>query len=342
MRRTLDAVFTGMMTLGLAATLCANPPAGPLPRKGPPSTAKRPDVPAWHDRYNMPWEVVPAELSFEESEIQAMLLRADAAAREIARPDWKVKAGKAYPYVSWNSGSNGYSRKYLAKWESGADPRHNLSLATQLYGAGAKGFELTATWAQPAIWKASVSASRFSKTTPLWFSLRLYHPEWTPEDKSGNPNSGLVVSPGGPQFQANRRTGSYEARFSVSSRGREENGEIYQPQLEDIAPYWQSPESFRTAAIDELDRLAARASELIASGEAGQLWTRGGPTGANPPLPAGPGSEISETVRIAARDEAVAQISQQKQLVEKHYKEMHHAATAAFPSLLEVLEGGSK
>jgi hypothetical protein len=336
-----------MTLVGLAAALCAMPPDRSPPAKAPPPTGqptagKRPDVPAWHDRYNMPWEVVPAELSFEDSEIQAILLRADAAARKIAGPDWQVKAGKAYPYVAWNSGSNGYSRKYLAKWESGADPRHDISLATQLYGTGAKGFELNATWSPPAGWKASVAASQFSKTTPLWFSLRFFHPEWVPEDKSGSPNLGLAVSPGSPQFQAHRRDGSFGARFFVSSRGPAEGGAVYQPQLEDIAPYWKSPESFRAAAIAELDRLADRAGDLIASGEAGERWTRGGPTGANPPVYAGPGSKISESVRIAARDEALAQIAEHKQLVEKHYKEMHHSATSAFPSLMEVLAADAK
>jgi hypothetical protein len=338
-----------MMTLGLAATLGGKPPAEPprsppseSQRTGPPGTAKRPDVPAWHDRYNMPWEVVPAELSFEDSEIQAMLLRADAAARKMARPDWKVVAGKAYPYSSWNAGSSGYSRNYLAKWESGGDTRHNISLATQLYGTGAKGFDLAATWAPPAGWNASLGVSRHSGPTPLRFSLAFFHPDWTPPDKFGNPHPGLVVSPGGSYFSTHRRDGSFDARFSVSSRGPGENGAVYQPQLEDIAPYWKSPESFRAAAIAELDRLADRAGDLIVSGEAGERWTRGGPTGANPPMPAGPGSEISEAVRTAARDEAQVTIAQHKQLVEKHYKEMHQAATAAFPPLLEVLDGESK
>jgi hypothetical protein len=41
-------------------------------------------------------------------------------------------------------------------------------------------------------------------------------------------------------------------------------------------------------------------------------------------------------------DEALAQVAERKQLVEKHYTEMHRAATSASPPLMEVLEGEAK
>jgi hypothetical protein len=53
-------------------------------------------------------------------------------------------------------------------------------------------------------------------------------------------------------------------------------------------------------------------------------------------------SGISEAVRAAALEEALVQIAQRKQLVEKHHVEMHRAATAAFPALVEVLAGEEK
>jgi hypothetical protein len=132
------------------------------------------------------------------------------------------------------------------------------------------------------------------------------------------------------------------ARFFVTSRGLVGAGSQYKPSLADIAPYWESPESFRDVALEELDRLETRARDLIGSGEAGALWTLGGPTGADPPMPAGPRAEISEKVRAAALEDALSQIAERKQLVEEQFKEMHHATTAAFPPLIEVIGGEGK
>jgi hypothetical protein len=326
---TLLAVTT---SLAFASPPPPDKPAAKPIQKG------RPDVPAWHDRYDMPWEVVPAQLSFSDSETDAVLLRADAAGRKMAAT-WKIKAGPAYPYVAWNAGSYGYSRAYQGKWERGDDKiHHTIALSTQLVNSSsnAQGVELNATWQSKPGWKAALSYYRANAQPPHAFSLSFHHDTHLPKDKFGNPQVGLYLSPGSVQFSTHVPDNGNNAQFFVNSRGTEDGGH---PELAHIARYWESAESFRKVALEELDKLEARARELIASGEAGSVWTPGGPGGGNPPMELPPDTPISEKARQTALQQALTEIGQRKQLVEQHYLEMHRAATAAFPSLIEVLGG---
>jgi hypothetical protein len=97
-----------------------------------------------------------------------------------------------------------------------------------------------------------------------------------------------------------------------------------------IARYWKSAESFREVSLEELDRLEQNAKDTIASGGSIETHTKTGPKPVR-------GVEIRSEIRTSALEEALERIAERKQLVQVHYVEMHHAATTAFPTLLEVI-----
>src|SRR5688500_4495132 len=153
--------LSAISILLVSAALGAPPPQKDMP------PINRPNEPLWHDRFDMPWEVELAKLPFKNDDTRAACLRADAAIRKIAKPDWKLKAGETYKYLNWNSGSDGYNRTYQGKWESGGDTRHSLSLSTTLYHktGAASGFTMGAMWEPPQGWKASLHCSHNSSAS---------------------------------------------------------------------------------------------------------------------------------------------------------------------------------
>lgn len=337
--------FSGLLPFSLA--LAAKPPAAPptpppAPKPQPLPRGIRPAVPEWHDRYDMPWDVTLAEMPFSNHEVAAAMQRADAAARRVAQPEWTVRAAEFYPYLSWNAGSSGYSRTYQAQWESGGEPIHNLSITADLYDKPReiKGFSLRARWQPKQGWMASLHYGRYQAgdAARYDFGLALFHPKLTPKEKYGEPHVGLQLTPGAPFFSTSIPDDDLVVRFFLKSRGTTRFSGFVYPRAEEITPYWESPESFRDAALAELALLEKSARKLIPSGVAGEVWTRGGPSGGDAPHQVGGAEDISDRVRSAALDQALAQIAEQKRLVEEHFKDMHRAATAAFPPLQEIVE----
>jgi hypothetical protein len=308
--------------------------------------SRRPDVPEWHDRYNMPWEIDPTRVPFAHAAVRERFLLADKAARELADSRWVRPASVAYPYISWNSGSDGYSRTYQARWERSGRADHGVSgkvdhvvmLSTTLYDQprNARGFQLQAEHTEKDGWTAAIRYG--CNDSGSSFSLEFQHPRFLTTDDSrqdiAHPSG---WGPGQLKFSASRRDDLYTYEFSVVSRGRGEGGAIYQPLGEDILPYLQSAESFRTAANAELDRLDQRVREYFASSETGEVWTYGGPTGGDSPQPAASPEAIPQAVREEVLNQAVRDISAWRELLSAHYRAMYAALAATFPCLAEVV-----
>lgn len=104
-----------------------------------------------------------------------------------------------------------------------------------------------------------------------------------------------------------------------------------------IQPYWDSASTFRTAALDELDRLEQRVRKNFASKNAVAVWTLGGPTGADPPQPT-LSSNVPDSVLREVLKQAMQEISTRKLLIDEHFTEMHAAAVAAFPMLAKIVD----
>src|SRR5688572_31991358 len=75
-----------------------------------------PQPPERHAHFKMPAEIESSAVHFTSGLVQERFFRADAAARKLAGPDWVMRAGKTYTYLSWNGGSDGYSQTYGGEW----------------------------------------------------------------------------------------------------------------------------------------------------------------------------------------------------------------------------------
>jgi hypothetical protein len=141
------------------------------------------------------------------------------------------------------------------------------------------------------------------------------------------------------QFSTTRRDAQYNYQVAASSKPLDAKRPL--SQVEAIQQYWSSPASFRKAALEELDRLEENVRRQIASGDAFTVKTKGGPTGADVPMPV-PNDRVSDTVKQDVLDEAMAKIETQRKMIRANYEAMYAAAVAAFPELPAVVQPTQK
>jgi hypothetical protein len=328
-------LFITLLALSVAHTGCgaSDGEVATGNASGPP----RPDVPEWHDRYKMPWELDPAQVTFSQPAAKEKLLRVDKAIRGIAGHDWFQRAGKQYPYLNWNSGTGGYCRTYRAQWkwsQSGA-AGHSFSLHVTLWNKTrrAHGFTLYASHWEEHGWKVYLSygyggmpSFRVSFEHPVFVrpvnarggSVRYYH--WGPRHGS---------------FWTTRSDKRYHYEFQVYSRDSSADDRRHQIQnAGEILGYLKSAGSFRKAAEGELDWLEKSIRAYFAKDQPAMVRTHGGPTGADPPRPASL-KVLPEPIRWDALNEALQDIAIRRKLLADHYKPMYQAMAATFPPLFE-------
>jgi hypothetical protein len=333
------ALFLVLLAVG-SSRLAAEPPPTPVLPK---------------NTFGLPAEIDPRKISFDAPVVGEKFLALDAAARKLAGADWAKRTGDRYPYTSWNSGSDGYNQTYAGNWEKAANPKpgvparpnHSIRLGVTLYAgspSSAHGFSFSATSTPKTGWGAGVSFSTHERKDRFFesFWLILRHDELTPR-RTNTEFYGLSLGPGQCQFSTSRTDAKYVYNFHVTSRPAGDNGLNQKPLGREIARYWASADSFREVALEELDRLESNAKDGIASGKVVTITTKGGPTGADVPMPVAPGSVTTpEAVKAAVLKEALAEIEGRKKLVRGHFKEMHAATVAAFPGLGEILTPPAK
>jgi hypothetical protein len=325
--------------------------AAGMPPPAPNPTPNRPVPP--NNSHGLPAEIDPKNVAFAGDGAGERFRKLDAAARKIAGAGWAKRTGGRYPYASWNDGSGGYSQTYAGTWEMAsrekpgipAKPNHTVSLhVTLLADRSAGGFSLHAELTPKAGFGAFVSFTTHEGKNGLFedFTLTVLHDEFLPK-RAPHFLPGLPLGPGGCWFSASRSDDRYAYFFNVSSRPAGDDGLNRKPLGKEIARYWASAESFRDAALGELDKLEANARDGIASGAAVRITTKGGPTGADVPMPVLPGSvTVPEAMKAAVLKDAIAEVERRRKLVKEHYKDMYAAATTAFPGLGEILAPPAK
>jgi hypothetical protein len=328
------ALFLVLLAVGSSRT-AAEPPPGPVLPK---------------NTFGLPADIDPRKLAFTGEGAGEKFLKLDAAARKIAGAQWAKRAGDRYPYLSWNSGSDGYNQTYLAAWEKAEKPKsgkptrpnHTIHIDTTLYAGNpttASGFSLRADCLPKTGWGAAVSFSTHDGKRGLfeWFQLMILHDELLPAPGPATV-PGLLLGPGRAWYSTIRTENNLVYHVQVSSRSLGVSGFSQKPLGQEIARYWASAESFRDAALEELDFLTAEAKETIASGKAVSITTKGGPTGADVPRPVAPGPlTLPESLKTAVLKDALAEIEARKKMVREHFKDMYAATVASFPGLGEIL-----
>jgi hypothetical protein len=141
------------------------------------------------------------------------------------------------------------------------------------------------------------------------------------------------------QFSTTRRDDQYLYQVAVSSKPTDAERPL--SQVDSLQEYWSSPASFLKAALEELDRLEKNVRLQIASSAAFEVKTKGGPTGADVPMPV-PNDRVPATIKQDVLDEAMAEIETQRKLIQANYEAMHVAAVAAFPELPAVVQPTQK
>lgn len=314
--------------MAVAVLACST---GALATEPPPPNPGRPSIPQRHQHFNLPPEIKPAELPFQDPAVGEALLRFDAATRRLADATWARRADAAYPYLHWNSGTGGYWQTYQAQWRSATQ---RVAISTELFHRprAAYGFELAASSTRPGQWRASLGYGLRNGKGGRWqtFGLAFFHPQLWPSD-TAEPTPGLVVAPYAPTFTAHRKDKRFDYRLLVASRDN-----MATLENEDITRYLTSADSFRRAALDELDRLEKQVQVHIPGGFKWEIRKQASSGGEPPELVA-----IGEPPPAAIQQDVLAQatkdIGRRKKLVEDHFVELHRAAVAAFPPLLELL-----
>lgn len=345
-----------MSSLWLALLVVATPPpntspapepaAAAAPTKAPPRKPYRPT------QQGMPAEVVPATIYFESAAHANAFLRLDVAARKIAQPDWYELTGQAYPYLSWNAGSNGYLQNYSGHWEQFAPaarnkpptrPNHTIALSTDIYNTGRKayGYRLQATKSTASGWRANIDFSTHDGLNGLWETLRIVldHPQLAPQVDHdwSKPERELRLGVGQCFFQADRREPDFAYQFRVGSAPPDERVPNRSLRKE-VAAYWKSPESFRAAALAELDRWEANMRKQLADGSTTTVLAMSGVTSANPPQPV-PNAVVPPKMQAEVLEQALTNVAAQRKLVEGHFEDLHAIVVASFPPFAEIVAG---
>lgn len=322
---------------------CQKDPGG-----GPASVpADQSELREWQKKFGMPIAIGPEEFPFTVSETRESFLKAHRAAHRIAGAGWSTPLSDQYRYAYWNSGTSGYRQNYAATWKSvgeaatGLDskrPKHTITISTELYDKprSTYHFSLHAVWESELGWGASINFYRGDGPINAVdsFSIGLFHPVLQPRYRAGKPASPLVLGAGRANFNTTRRDDEYLYEVDISSRPLDPKRPL--PQSESIQQYWSSPESFREAALEELNRLEENVRRQIASSTAFEVKTKGGPTGADVPMPV-PNNLVPDAVKQSVLDEALAEIETRRKLIQANYEAMHAATLAAFPELPTIV-----
>ncbi len=330
-----------LAALAVGSSLVAGMPPGPNP--SPPGA-----VPP-KDTRGLPVDLDLRKITFGPAGVGEKFQKLDAVARKVAGPNWAVRTGDVYPCASHNFGSDGYSQSYTGTWEMAtrqkpgipAKPNHSISLNVTLRAESksADGFNLRAELTPKTGFGVFVSFTTNEGKNGLFevFTLTVLHDELLPP-RGPHLLAGLPLGPGGCWLAASRTDDRFAYLFQVTSRPAGDDGSGRKPLGKEIARYWASADSFKEAALEELDRLEANTKDGVASGKAVKITTKGGPTGADVPMPVDAKSVgVPEAMKAAVLKEMLAEIEGRKELVREHFKDMHAAAVAAFPDLGEIL-----
>jgi hypothetical protein len=306
-------------------------PAGPRPE---PTDPNHPEVTVRID---------PQQVTFTDPAMQTAFRELDAAARRLAGPDWVVRNPGTYasrdPEDRWR-----LAPSYAAWWslrpvpdgayDPNPRPKHQVKIEVNVRPDGvADSFSVVADREPEAGWGAWVTYARYPDAAgPLGgLGFTVFHPEHRPRPHPGSDR--MRFGGGGLEVSVFRPDDRFNYALTASSdppadpAGR-------RPPVHALRAYWRSAESFRDAALADLDRLDANLRDPA------RRWLR---TTAKHPRRAADAKEAERTrppdpIRAALLEEALAEVEGRRRLVREHFKDMHAAAVAAFPELADILD----
>jgi len=344
-----------LLALGLMSVAGASPPPPemkPKPAATPEQAANiaksqaDPARPAktrdWHDRYDMPWEVDPRQLKFASDRLRDSFLLFDQSARELAKAQqWKMPAPAKYPYLSWNSGSDGYSRAYAGRWESANDEQHTLAIEVEVYDKKRviQTYEVNVARKPENDWGVSwrLYTSDFASPNRVGYYLSFTHPTLLPpEPKSPNKRQ-LSLTVGQQVFES----GIPQERFSTlritSSDGHNSSMPNEAAMRDNLPLLWKSAESFRNTVLKDFDVFDANVRQWDVDGGHVARW-EGGTSGGDPPRETPYKIQLPEKQRKELVQAALKQSADRRKLIETHYREMYAALLKSFPDFPKLLQ----
>jgi hypothetical protein len=315
-------------------------------------------------------QVTLSELDFAHPDLHRKWLGIDKAAREIAGDDWNVTPWHVRPPLQ-SAGRRDIS--YFASWCSRNDkpcsncgwddrPVHEITLIANPYPQGANNVArlfVSAKRFPVKGWGTQIlfySYRPYMKDSPgaEHFDITFYHDEFKQSEfgpvfsipgRSSSLKKKFVAPKGGQGNVLGAKpedAGKAEYQFWVTDSRNERDG--------DYERFLRSPEALRDEALAAIDALEKVARADVKSGEAVYKVvdftremtvirkTRGGPV-ESPPVPAEFKKPIPKryTLSDEQKDEVLrdwhAQFDRRRQLIKKHYRELHAAAEATFPVL---------
>jgi hypothetical protein len=325
----------------ITASGCGSSPPGPV---AGPATRKQPAA------RNEPPAVALVDLSFEDATVAAKFRRFDAAAKAIAKPQWTIRP---YRNVAQSGGPARFSARWCERTNDRGEcdcapqaerPSHCISLtgiSSQSGDIGIDGLALGATYLPITGWGAQIEYSTYGGAGPLGrlFNLRFHHEDFS--HKHSNEWSLTLINS---SFTGRRNYGELQYEFQVSTHGTESwMGEGTTNRDEQLEQYLASAESFRDAALVELDVLEKHCRDQISSGKAViEVVDYTGASSDNPPQSRGVGPDgdksLSEAQKAEVLTSALAEIDRRREIVREHYEAQYAALKATFP-LLECLQG---
>lgn len=313
--------------------------AGCLPVPSP----KPPPEPPDPNRPEVTVRLDPQAVTFADPAVTEAFRKLDAAARKLARPDWVVRNAGTYssedPNDQWGNAGDYVGWWSLRPVPDGAydpspRPKHQIKLQVSARNGAAGSFSLLADRDPEHGWGAWVWMSR--TTGPLGpvdgFVFTVHHPEHLPRP---DPGQNRVRFGGGSQEVCVRRSDDRH-EYTLEASSRRPGGEAERrPAGEGLRTYWASAESFRDAALADLDRLVDRLR--TPAGRSYRVVPRGKPP-SDPAAVRAIWREPPEPYKSEMIAAALAEVEARKALVRDHFRDMHAAVVAAFPELADILD----
>jgi hypothetical protein len=295
----------------------------------------------WHDRYDMPWAVDPQKLEFANDRLRDSFLLFDQHARALAKAkQWKKTAPDKYPYRSWNGGSDGYSREYEGRWESGADEQHSLAAEFSLYDKKRSilHYELNIVRKPANDWGVAMRfyTTDFSSPNRVGYYLYFTHPRLIPPDSANHKLRQLPLSAGQQVFQSGSLEGTHWTLRITSADANSWNGLNETLLQENLPLLWKSPESFRDTVLKDFDVFETNVRKWNADGGNVTRW-EGGTSGDDPPRETPYKIQLPEKQRQELVQAAMQQSAERRKLIQDHYREMHAALLKSFPEFPALL-----
>ena len=269
------------------------------------------------------------QIDFNHKTVRERFLKTDQLVRQMPET-WTRQPGRMYGNTQWDRHS------LRAIWIA---PGRSITINTTKDHDGNRGYSLQASTAPKHGWGAMIDYRQWAYKLQLTqqLSLCLVSPNGlrgNVDKKMSESSPHLVVSYGDSSYMASYK----DSKFLYECNVGNPNNFDQDTTPEEVADYWESPNSFRHMARIEILRLHELGVEGIQSSEAFLIERNRQRDGGDPPQFFPPiGEVISDAIKEQAVKEFENEIERRLQLVETDFVEMHQALMVTFPAMLEIV-----